>query len=332
MSGAIVGAIRFDAWYLNASSSAISIAQLGPTPFQYRAPWFFNTYPNASLVDGAGDRQLVIDREIGYAAAAGLKFWAFNQHAANSTLSIAWNFYQQSSIKSQINWCWIADVPTFESFSASQYVTWFQQTNYQTVLSGRPLIFILGSGSDNYSTLATAITATRSACTTASVPNPYFVIMRGDPPTAFSNMQTAGADAVGAYNSNGIPTGSPSTYASLDSGTQNFWITMAATTAPIVPICQMGWDVRPLTYPTPPTSPPGWVTPGTVAERTSHIQAGVNYVNTNPTICPAKVLLVYSWTECSEGGGALIPTIGDPPIGPPPALNSILTSIAPIIT
>lgn len=327
-SGVIVGAIRFDAWYLNTSSSAISIAQLGPAQFQYRTPWFFNTYPGANLVDGSGDRQLVIDLEIGYAVAAGLNYWAFNQHASNSSLMVAWNFYQQSASKSQINWCWIADTATFEATSTSQYVTWFQQSNYQTVLTGRPLLFLLIGAGDNLTTLATAVSALRTAVTGAGLPTPYVVAMRGDAATGFSTMQTIGGDAISSYNAP-VPAGTPSSYSALDASAQAFWAAMVATTAPTIPIAQMGWDVQPIYY---PSLPPAWVTPGTVAQRAANIQEMVSFIKANPSGCPSTVGLIYSWTECSEGGGALIPTFGDPPSGAPPALNGILSAVKTVLS
>lgn len=319
-----VGAIRWDAWYNAGSSSGVAQAEIGPSAFQFRAPWFCTPHPDDDLIDCAGCRQKVVDLEIGYAAASGLDFWAFYQYLPTSTLYTAWKFYQQSSLNSQIKWCWIADPGTFYQFTTAEYVAWFQQTNYKKVLTNRPLMFFFVTAPDDLPTLATAITALRTAATGAGLGSPYIVAMRGSAALGASTRTAIGADAIGSYHG-AIPVGQPSAYATADAETQTLWGEMVATGAPVVPTAMTGWDVR--------QRNPGqdWVSPGTIAERAAHISSGIGFVDANQSACPADVLLVYSWTECSEGGGALIPTVGDPPIGPPPSMNGFLSELANVI-
>jgi hypothetical protein len=346
-SGVIAGAIRWDAWYNVSSPSGYAQRSLGPMAWENRAPWFCTAHPTDNLIDANGDRQLIMDLEIGYAAAAGLKFWAFDQYdpaSANAPLLTAWKFYQQSTLNAQINWCWIALADSLfgstgnYSAQVAQYVSWFQQSNYQKVLVGRPLLFLFfttfpsfGNDATNF---AAAISALRGACTSAGLASPYIVVM-GPPASASTAMQAIGADAISHYLG-GIPLGvAGATYASLINTSVTYWGQYLATGNQVIPTVQMGWDKRPrIQNPVPwdPSPSSDYVMPGTIAERVSLLQSAVNFVNANPAACASKAVIIYAWDECDEGGGALIPTIGDPPTGAPPALNGMLSAIKPVIS
>ena len=97
-----------------------------------------------------GDQQSVMDAEINYAASAGLKYWAYcwyGQQTPASPMQNAWNLHQSSVVKGGMNWCsllqfgrigpfslWNANIPT--------YISYFQQANYQPVLTNRPLVYL----------------------------------------------------------------------------------------------------------------------------------------------------------------------------------------------
>lgn len=337
-SGVTIGAIRWDPWYAVPPGYFPYEGNLGPDAYQYRAPWFCTPHPADGLIDCAGDRQLVIDLEIQWAAAAGLKFWAFDQYAvpgSDAGIMNAWQFYQQSVFNSQINWCMLAISDSLfgstgnYTTQVNQYVAWFQQSNYQKVLADRPLLFLFFTSvqsewGNNNSNFASMISALRTATTTAGLGSPYIVVMSAGGLDNYTFQQAIGADAISGYvgPSPGVAGAS---YSALVSSAESFWSSMAAKGVPIIPNGQMGWDTRPRSGST-------WVYPGTVAQRAAHMQDLVNFIKNNPSVCAANVGIVYSWTECDEGGGALIPTIGDPPPGPPPALNGILSAIAPIIS
>lgn len=343
-SGVIAGAIRWDAWHSQAYPSVRAQASLNPSAWQSRAPWFCSSV-NPPAIDCNGDWQRILDLEIGYAAAAGLKYWAFDQYdpaGSDGSLSIAWKLYQSSILSSQINWCWLAVSDSLfgstGNFSeqVAQYVTWFQQTNYQKVLTNRPLLYLFfttfptfGSSTSNFGAM---ISALRTACVGAGLGSPYVVVM-SDPATAFATMQAIGADAISHYTG-GIPQSVGAAYASLISTSEAYWPQYTATGASYIPTVQMGWDPRPRIQNPPPWDPsPGldYTFPGTVAERASLLQAAVTFVNANPDACPSKAIIIYSWNECDEGGSTLVPTIGDQPSGQPPALNNMLSAIAPIV-
>lgn len=343
----IAGAIRWDAWYATNSVSASSAQNaLSPPAYQFRAPWF-STLVNANWLQSNGS-QANMDIEIQCAANAGLKYWAFDQFDTGNAFTNAWNLYQASSFNSQINWCWVSGgglLGSTGNFSAqvAQLVTWFQQTNYQKVLTNRPVLYFdfttvpaqFGGVLANFTAMLTAL---QSACATAGLGNPYIVVLGGVPGNNTFKI-AIGADAISAYA--GVvttPSNQPDTYAQLIAGTEGFWTQCANTGSPIVPVCCMGWDIRPrqqnpppfeLPIPPPYSSLLNYFTAGSNTQRVQHIQDAVTYVLANPTIVPTTLILIYSWTECDEGGGCLIPTLGDPPQGG--NTTNVLTALAAVL-
>lgn len=364
LSGCLFGASRWDAWYSQSGTARQAQNCLSPQQWQFRAPWFSEVV--SPFILNATGTQENVDAEIGYAAAAGIKFWAYDQYTSNDPnfiLMNAWQFHQTSSIKNNVKWCYNAQIGAMGvsgnyTAQVNFYVADFQRSNYMTVLAGRPLLIILWSpalfaanwggtpspGVTDYTNFAAMITALRAATVTAGLPTPYIVVAYTTLPGSLAaNIAVGiGADAITAYGW----TGSGAYVSGLATPTQSAWTSFAsaATTAGIgfIPFCAMGWDTRPQKQNPPAFAlsqfAPAWngmlkfTTPGTVTERANHAQAAVTFVGANAAVCASTAILAYSWTELSEGGGGLIPTIGDPPPGPPPALNNILTALAPIIS
>lgn len=333
-SGITAGAIRWDAWYGTPDSSTIAAqGNLAPPAYQSRAP--INcaplTPPFSMTCSGT---QSVMDAEITAAANNGVKYWAFLQYNSPAAFVNGWNLYQSSSLRANVNWCWIMTIPQFGSTGAfsTQMATLaaqMAQTNYQTVTATttlRPVLYILwgaaaltnnfGGSNANFKA---ALDSLRSTVTGAGGGNPYIVLMGGGTPAAQATLMAAiGADAITGYISTFANTIN-GTFASLDTQTQATWAAMAASAA-TVPIAMTGWNQEPrIARPVP------WnagqkpyfglnnrYAISTNAELATHLTAAVTYINANPTLVPSKLLLIYAWNECDEGGGCLVPTIGDP--------------------
>lgn len=347
----IAGAIRWDAWYSTLGDAHSAQNSLGPQIYQYRAPWFCSIL-NVYQVSCNGS-QANMDLEIQAAANAGLKFWAFDQYGpagVDSMFLNGWNLYQTSSKNNLINWTWMAVSDTLFgttgnfSTQVAQYVTWFQQSNYQKVLTNRPLLFLFfhsvdsawGNSNANF---AAMITALRTATTNAGLGTPYIVVCGGIPDTT-NFMNAIGADAISAYAGLVPPqTSQPLTYSALNTSNEGFWTQMLAQGVPMIPPVLNGWDTRPLKQNPPPFllstyAPPysgllNYVTPATPAQIASQLQAAVTFVGANAAANPTTAILIYSWTECSEGGGCMIPTIGDPPQAGP--TTNLLTAIGGVL-
>jgi hypothetical protein len=208
---------------------------------------------------------------------------------------------------------WGANIPT--------YVSYFRQANYQTVLNGRPLLYVfithptdLATGWGNsWANVRTAFNALRAATTAAGLTSPYIVIMNGNLTNAASYAAQTGADAISNYIA-GAP-GVTMTWPIYEASVESYWTAMAATETPIVPIAMTGWDPRPRAETSPafarvqkPVGETPYVTAPTAEQLTAHLLAAVRYVANHPTQCPSKAILIYSWNECDEGGNAIIPT------------------------
>lgn len=77
-----VGAIRWDAWAGGGGVTRIMERTLGPQRYHHRLPWFAKV-TGTDTVRIAGGAQAIIDREIAFAADAGLDYWAFLMSMGN---------------------------------------------------------------------------------------------------------------------------------------------------------------------------------------------------------------------------------------------------------
>lgn len=350
----IIGAIRWDAFY-NWQQDAVSGGvqkQFSVAGLQSRAPWFAQI-ASPYLLKCIGS-QANIDTECQIAATAGIDYWAFDCYQpgnafayADANLSAAWNWYQTSPNKNLIKWCWITfsnhwSSATFSDNSwqpflatvATQHCT---QSNYQKVMSNRPLVFIMGvSSAVNTSQMATAVAYFRSQCTGAGLGTPYMVMQTdggGTVAQLAARATACGLDAVSNYAApvlQEIKTPIPGSYDTLDTGMQANWAAQAAA-GKVIPTGCTGWDTRcRLRAPEMTAIPPRigdlnyWSNP-TPARVAQHVQSLMSFVTANATACEAQAALIYSWTECTEGSvRALIPTLGDPPVS---GTTNLLTAV-----
>jgi hypothetical protein len=343
-SGIVAGAIRWDAWYQRTDNSIFAQQNLGRELFHNRAP-LHCTEPSVSEINCVGS-QAVMDLEIQAAAKGGLKFWAFVWYDAKSSLRAGWNLYQSSRYRGLVNWCGIVPLAHLGSLPSDrdrwranmeEWSGYMQQSNYQKVTinttANRPLLFILWNPDqlasffgNSFSNLRASFKYLSDLVTAVGLGSPYIVILYG--PAGAPIAKESGADAISNY----IPIFRPETagpYADLDSQTRNFWAAMSKTGVATVPIAIVGWDTRPRLQPDSYFKPKNYdpkqyyVLP-TPPELATHVRAAVAYIQDHPIHCPSKILLIYAWDECDEGG-ALMPTRGDPS-------GSYLSAIAPIIS
>jgi hypothetical protein len=250
--GKTVGAIRWDAWYKagNTGVTAAVAAALGYSSdpvsganFQSRAPSCATAINSYSISLDGCDSQAQIDAEIAAARGAGLDYWAYCWYGTTNPLQKAWVYHQASAIKAQMNWCLIVGYSQLVTAASApaEFVGYFKQANYQSVLSGRPLIYALPDSTTN-AALGAAITSLRSACATAGVGNPYIALMSG--PVA-GILSATGADAISSYGgtTGARPVAAP--YSALVAQTESYWDIMAATGQNSIPCAITGKDRRP---------------------------------------------------------------------------------------
>ena len=141
----IVGAIRWDAWYGEGGATKAVEASLGQPKYHFRLPWFARVV-GGDNVSINGDSQTIVEQEIDYAARAGLNYWAFLDYGNEaSDMHIALNRYRTAKDKKGIRYCFVEEGPRLDGVGTAGWkrlVEHFRHPDYQTVLDGRPLLFM----------------------------------------------------------------------------------------------------------------------------------------------------------------------------------------------
>ncbi|MGD0089534.1 MAG: glycoside hydrolase family 99-like domain-containing protein [Planctomycetota bacterium] len=338
----IIGAIRWDAWYGQGGPVAEVERSLGPKKFHYRLP-FFATVKSDSQVNINGDSQEVVAQEIAYASDAGLNYWAFVDYWDDARLSIALKRYLAAVNKKGLRYCLIEEGGRIDGHGTPGWprlVEHFRDPSYQTVIDGRPLLFVFGLpkklGKKEFEELADATLA-------AGLKKPYLVLMGWNPKNDAKDIQALGFDAVSAYAAGGQYAGDMWPYQQLtDHVRNNYWQACRQSNIPTLTFATAGWDTRPriehpMSWTTwvkakPDPTPAAGQKPlidsvtATPQQIATHIQDAIDWTMKNRDIAPANAIIIYGWNENDEGGW-LIPTLnsdGSPNMERLKALKSVL--------
>lgn len=306
-----LGAIRWDAWTGGPVTEQVE-RTLGPRKYHDRLPWFAEVKDDGAVkIDGGPQR--VMDREIEFAARAGLDYWAFLIYPRDSTMSTALGQYLNSPDRGRIRFCAVlhgtlgakADQWPAERDRA---VSLLREPGYQTVLNGRPLVYTFTGGDFPFDRFAEFLAAARKEGL-----DPYCVFMGWDPASDHQRVRDKGFDAVSAY----AMAGAQPSFAGLVKSVENdYWDKAARANVPYVPLATTGWDKRPRK-----DNPVSWelgegyhgqaVFPSRAApaEIADHVRNAMKFVREHPRICVANTVIVYAWNEYDEGGW-LAPTRG----------------------
>ncbi|MDZ7344071.1 MAG: hypothetical protein ONA90_06115, partial [candidate division KSB1 bacterium] len=245
---AIIGAIRWDAWVGEAPTFGDSTSEnrvglvvertLAPQHWHYRLP-FFAVELGPNQVQVRGNTQEVVDQEILLAADAGFDYWAFVYYYPGSGLDAARNFYLRSAYRNAINFSVIIDgwqltLPE----TIPLLVDYFKLSNYQKVLAGRPLVYILGT---DYLTRE-SIDSLRARVAAAGLPAPYFVYMGWTADEVKFVIASYGLDAGSSYAQDGYD-GQP--FHELAQRAEQGWDSYRESGIKVIPWVTTGWDPRP---------------------------------------------------------------------------------------
>lgn len=332
-----VGAIRWDAWHTPVSAAehggaggpvkAVE-ASLNPRRYRWRAPFFARVGTNDTLrIDGY--TQEIVDREIAYAKAGGIDYWAFLLYAEDNCMSQGLALYLSSKRRADVNFCAVASPSTFGGRATweagfSRIVRYMKEPGYQTVCGGRPLLYFFRpdegwvkawGGPDGARRLLDGL---RAAAQSAGLKTPYVVVMDdGAADRVWRTAELFGAEAISDYARQANAAGAP--YTELAGVARAFWEACAGTGAQVVPLAMAGWDRRPrVERPVPWETK--WQKPGAgldkfyalpaPGELAAHIGEALAWAEARPQQCPAQTVIVYAWNEHDEGGW-LCPTLGD---------------------
>ena len=303
----LVGAIRWDAWSGGPVTEQVE-RTLGPSKYHDRLPWFAEvTESNRVRINGS--QPGIMEREIDFAADAGLDYWAFLLYPESDSMSVALDHYRKSPKRHRINFC----VILHNAFSVREaawpreldrLIALLKEPGYQTVLGGRPLVLEFQAGS-NPTLRERRLTDFRRAAGEAGL-NPYCVFMGWNPAADFARESTNGFDAVSAY---AFGSEAP-TFAGLVRQVETrYWQKAAEAMVPYVPLVTTGWDKQPRKE-----NPVSWekdhayhrqaVFPAraTPAEIASHLERALTFVQQHPRLCVANTVILYAWNEHDEGG------------------------------
>lgn len=321
----LIGVIRWDAWDNSGAPGKAMELSLGPQRYHYRLP-FFGKIVSENEVSIGGYTQAVVDREIAFAKAGGIDYWAFLLYEPDTSMSRALSFYLSSAKKRDIRFCAIATPNSFGNADTfhdkmQRVISLMAEPSYQKTACNRPLLYLFDvsdawieawGGQDGANRLFDEF---RAGVKAKGMNTPYIVVMDFVPSHAKKVADIIHAEAVSSYAVSGSGTnGQP--YVSLTDTAKSFWESCAATGAQVVPIVMAGWDRRPrIEHPVPWET---WQKPGegmdkyylmpTPQELAAHIQDAMRWVAAKGDLCPAQTVIAYAWNEHDEGGW-LCPTL-----------------------
>ncbi len=320
----IVGAIRWDAWHGDASPVGLVVEEtLAASHWHDRLPFYAEAI-GENAVKVRANSQAIMDQEIAYASQAGLDYWAFVVYPEEDPLSLGLKLYLDSEYKDDINFClnlqggWESgDGPDAWPAKVARYVRYMQESTYQTVLDGRPLIYLfsveglVGPGRfETWEDARDAFDLLRREVMDAGLPNPYIVAQGWSGDTLKAQTEALGLDAIGAYAANGGAR--EASFADLVAHTESVWASFRETGLPVVPLVTSGWDRRPRVETPVPWEDGGdirmYYEAPTPDELAAHLADAIAWCRQYPQTAEAQALLIYAWNEFDEGGW-LCPTL-----------------------
>ncbi len=319
----LVGAIRWDAWTGQRGDASRAVHRtLTPEKWRYRLPFYAK-----ALADGAieidGTPQAVVDREIEYAADAGLDYWAFVTYSADDPLSIALDRYLTSRLRERIDFCLITECSRWRDPAyVERVLRLMREPGYQTVREGRPLLYFAFikeeklAGFGGIDGLHRLLDEFRTRAQKASLKHPYVVIMDFYPPHGRRWADALGCDAISSYATGWHHGRVP--YARWASKTESFWDECRQTGAQVVPILMTGWDPRPRVETPVPWGEAYQTHNGQVdhssqakpTELAAHLQNALAWLAAHRADAQAQTAIIYAWNEFDEGGW-LCPTLSE---------------------
>jgi hypothetical protein len=323
-SAPLVGAIRWDAWHGEQGVPGKAVQDsLGPKKWHYRLPFFAEVLGEDKVrIDGSS--QEVMDKEIAYAAGAGLDYWAFVTYAPDDPMSLGLKRYLSSRQRSRIRFCLITECQRWRDPKyVERLVDLTTEPGYLTVLNGRPVLYLGFLTSDvlrkdwaNGSTLGELIDGLRASVKSKGKPDPYIVILDFNPQQGRKWLDELGCEAISSYATQGGGKAQP--YAQLARHAEAFWDRCRSTGAQVVPIIMAGWDRRPrVEHPVPwekeqklSSDLDRYYEPPKPQELAGHASQALKWLNLNRASAQAGLAIIYAWNENDEGGW-LVPTLSE---------------------
>ena len=296
-----VGAIRWDAWYAHDGRADSVISQversLSPAKYHFRAPFYAEITAEGGI-EIPDYTQADFDREMEYAIAAGLDYFAYVWY--DSGLRAARDFHTTSKYKKCVKLCAVLDGNAIgKAYAREELAVLLKEDFYMTVLDGRPLMYYFGTG-NNYDAIGADIEYYTALCRELGLPRPFSVLMGGWP----EESRKAGADALSRYAVSGSGGAS---FRSLTETTEKVWETQKNSGLQSVPPVTAGWHngtrwENPVSWCKPGAD--SWVEYAAPEEIEAHLRSALRYLKKeeNKASTLANTLILYAWNEHDEGG------------------------------
>jgi hypothetical protein len=315
---AAVGAIYWPGW----TGDSKWADNLKPPEWRNRLP-FYAEFSGGKLTVRS-DNQATMDREIKYAGAAGLSYFAFDYSPGDAKAGLP--LYLASPFRDKINFCLLllgSGKKGAWPEVVRSLVRLFKEPTYQKVEDGRPLVFryyverMAGEfGSD--AAARAALDYLRSETVKAGLKPPYLVAQVWNAQVGARYADSLGFDALSAYSmSLDVNTFQRKEYpySRLAKINRDFWNACRGKGKEVVPIVNAGWDVRPRWWDTDLMKvynggEQPWFAAPTPDELAQNVRDAIEWNRIHPAAGRANTVLIYAWNETDEGGW-LVPTISE---------------------
>lgn len=310
-----IGAIRWDGWFKDNPWEK----NLQEPQWWERLPFYAKHGDDGKLTICA-DSQEVMDKEIAYAKAGGIAYWAFCYYHPKSwdqadSYNYGWRRYLASKHKQDVRFCLLLQggshlgPPPDWPQTVAQFVALFKEPTYQKVCGRRPLLYVFSCEHivPHFGSMEAARRAfdlLRAESLKNGVGNPYIVAQIWLHMAEADFLEGLGFEAVGSYSAHGGESDEELPYSRLAEFNRHYWDRLKATGRKVIPLVNAGWDGRPRKY------PKAWFASATPAELAENLRNAMAWVRANPDVAEANTILIYAWNEHDEGGW-LCPTLSE---------------------
>ena len=317
-----VGVIRWDAWggkdgVEGGEQTRVLENTLKPPKYWHRLPWFAQVRPDGTVsLDGAAAG--VMEREIDYAADAGLDYFIFLDYGRKSFKSRALERFLRAGnserMKFAVCFMLLPSIVSDEDWreTVAKFVPLLRHPQWLKVCGGRPLTFVFRGDCDSKrheERLRLLFDAVRAD----GGERPYLVAFDPAPRGTWGKWpayEKLGYDAVGSYASFGRFSGGKARYDDfVRSGCEDLQGRAVELGACCIPGFMTGWQKDPRKDFVPywektqsyhkQKAFPDLPTPDQIA---AALRDTLDFVADHPTNCPANAIAVYAWNEHDEGG------------------------------
>lgn len=316
-----VGVIRWDAWggkngIEGGDQTRVLEKTLAPEKFHARLPWFAKVGDDGS-VTLEGSEPGIMEREIDYAADAGIDYFVFLDYGRESFKSRSLERFLSAKnverMKFAVCFMIMPDFITEDNWdrTVEKYVVLMTNARWLRVCGNRPLAFTFAVG-DDAACQGKRFAKLRSAACAAGL-NPYFVVFQPEPLEAWRKWDSAnlqGYDAMGSYAPMGNLAKGCARYCDFArEGEDCLQGEALLRGVSCVPAFMTGWQKDPRKEYVPYWEKDqeyhrqvGFPDLPTADEIAAELRRTLDFVTTHPSVCPANTLTIYAWNEHDEGG------------------------------